>query len=116
MAPTGPSRRPIHSKASKWRSPGAGPALRKASSCRPMSASLCRRRFENYTLNSAYALHKDDRTGSLTLGKSADLVVVDRDVFKIPETEIAKTQVLLTLFAGEVVHGDLGKLSAPAAK
>ncbi len=71
---------------------------------------------QNYTLNSAYVLHEDDRTGSLTLGKSADLVVVDRDVFTIPATEIAKTQVLLTLFAGEVVHGDLGNLSSPAAK
>jgi predicted amidohydrolase YtcJ len=68
----------------------------------------------NYTLNAAYALNVDDRSGSLTAGKSADLVVVDRDVFRIPETEIAKARVLLTLFAGEVVHGDLAGLSKPA--
>lgn len=66
----------------------------------------------NYTLNSAYALKVDDRSGSLTVGKSADLVVVDRDVFKIPENEIGKTQVLVTMFAGEVVHGDLASLKA----
>jgi predicted amidohydrolase YtcJ len=70
----------------------------------------------NYTLNSAYALYKDDRSGSLTVGKSADLVVADRDVFKIPETEIAKTKVLLTMFAGQAVYGDLGKLPASAAQ
>lgn len=71
---------------------------------------------KNYTFNTAYALHKESRTGSLTVGKSADLVVVDRDVFKIPENEIAKTQVLLTLLAGQPVHGDLAKLSAQVSK
>jgi predicted amidohydrolase YtcJ len=68
----------------------------------------------NYTLNSAYALKVDDRSGSLTVGKSADLIVVDRDVFSIPENEIGKTHVLVTLFAGEVVHGDLARLGTPA--
>jgi predicted amidohydrolase YtcJ len=67
---------------------------------------------ESYTINSAYASHLDDRSGSLVVGKSADLVVLDRDLFKIPANEIAKTQVLLTLFAGEAVHGDLAALSA----
>jgi hypothetical protein len=70
----------------------------------------------NYTLNSAYALKVDDRSGSLTVGKSADLVVVDRDVFKIPENEIGKTRVLVTLFSGEVVHGDLARLSTSGAE
>jgi predicted amidohydrolase YtcJ len=70
----------------------------------------------NYTLNAAYALNVDDRSGSLTVGKSADLIVVDRDVFKVRENEIAKTRVLVTLFAGEAVHGDLAGLSAVAAK
>ena len=66
---------------------------------------------KSYTINSAYAAHLDDRSGSLVAGKSADLVVLDRDLFKIPVTEISKTQVLLTLFAGEAVHGELDKLS-----
>lgn len=71
---------------------------------------------ENYTINAAFAAHRDDRSGSLKVGKSADLVVLDRDLFKIPVTEIAKTQVLLTLYAGEAVHGDLAKLSTPGAE
>lgn len=70
---------------------------------------------ESYTINSAYASHLDDRSGSLVVGKSADLIVLDRDLFKIPVNEIAKTQVLLTLFAGEAVHGDLAALSAQTA-
>ena len=67
---------------------------------------------ENYTLNAAYASHLDDRSGSLLVGKSADLVVLDQDLFKIPPERIAKTKVLLTLFAGEAVHGDRSSLSA----
>jgi predicted amidohydrolase YtcJ len=70
---------------------------------------------QNYTLNSAFALRKEDRSGSLTVGKSADLIVVDQDVFKVAPTEIAKTKVLLTLYAGQPIHGDLAALSAPAS-
>jgi hypothetical protein len=71
---------------------------------------------ESYTINSAYASHLEDRSGSLVVGKSADLVVLDRDLFEIPANEISKTQVLVTLFAGEVVHGDLATLSATNAE
>jgi predicted amidohydrolase YtcJ len=65
----------------------------------------------NYTLNSAFALRKDGVSGSLAVGKSADLVVLDRDLFSIPANEIARTRVLLTLFAGEAVHGDFDLLA-----
>ena len=67
----------------------------------------------NYTLNSAFALRKDAVSGSLTVGKSADLVVLDRDLFNMPENEIAKTRVLFTLFAGKPVYGNLEGLAAP---
>lgn len=63
----------------------------------------------NYTLHSAYALHVDDRSGSLTIGKNADLVAMDQDIYKVPQTQIAKTRVLFTMYKGEVVYGDLGK-------
>jgi predicted amidohydrolase YtcJ len=71
---------------------------------------------ESYTMNSAYAMHLEDRSGSLVVGKSADLVVLDQDLFKIPANEIAKTKVLLTMFAGEAVYGDLAAQAAPAEK
>ncbi len=71
---------------------------------------------ESYTINSAYAMHLEDRSGSLVVGKSADLVVLDHDLFKIPANEIAKTKVLLTMFAGQAVYGDLAFESAPVAK
>lgn len=60
-----------------------------------------------YTLHAAFANHVDDVSGSLQAGKSADLVVLDRDIFKIPVTQLGRTKVLTTLIAGEPVHGTL---------
>lgn len=64
-----------------------------------------------YTLNAAYAMHKEAVTGSIQPGKSADLVVLEHDLFKLPVNQIARTQVLLTLFAGRPVHGDWADLA-----
>lgn len=60
-----------------------------------------------YTLNSAFANHQDQVSGSLQVGKSADLVVLDKNLFEIPVTQIGRTKVLTTVIAGEVVHGTL---------
>ncbi|MEU6061328.1 amidohydrolase [Streptomyces sp. NPDC047097] len=59
------------------------------------------------TLNGAYQLRQQDHTGSLEAGKFADLIVLDRNVMKVPEEEIAGTKVLLTMVGGRVVHGSL---------
>ena len=57
-----------------------------------------------YTINAAWLMHHEDKTGSIEVGKQADLVVLDRQLFEIPATEISDTQVLLTLLDGEVVY------------
>ena len=56
------------------------------------------------TANAAYELHAEQSVGSLEVGKLADLIVIDRDVFKIPPREIADTQVLLTMVGGKSVY------------
>ncbi|RRJ88221.1 hypothetical protein EG850_01895 [Gulosibacter macacae] len=43
----------------------------------------------------------DAVTGTLEVGKSADFILVDRDVFSVPVAEIHLTQVRETWFAGE---------------
>jgi predicted amidohydrolase YtcJ len=62
-----------------------------------------------YTLGSAYVHHLDAISGSISVGKEADLVVLDRDLFGGPPEEIGGARVLLTMVAGERVHaaGDL---------
>ncbi|WP_329251107.1 amidohydrolase [Streptomyces canus] len=57
-----------------------------------------------YTAGSAYVNHLDDIAGSITVGRSADLVVVDRDPFAEPPEEIAATRVLETFVEGQRVH------------
>jgi hypothetical protein len=56
------------------------------------------------TIDAAYELHEDDATGSLEVGKFADLIVLDRNPLKVPAEEIAKTQVLETVVGGKVVY------------
>jgi predicted amidohydrolase YtcJ len=57
-----------------------------------------------YTLGAAFAGRKEKEEGSLETGKLADLIVVDQDLFKIPASEIGKTQVLLTMVGGKLVY------------
>jgi predicted amidohydrolase YtcJ len=56
------------------------------------------------TINAAYELHEDDATGSLQVGKFADLIILDRNPLKVAAEEIAKTQVLETIVGGQVVY------------
>ena len=56
------------------------------------------------TMNSSYELHQDLATGSLEVGKLADLIVLDRNVLKIPAEEIASVRVLQTVVGGRVVY------------
>ncbi|MGZ5331968.1 MAG: amidohydrolase [Solirubrobacterales bacterium] len=57
-----------------------------------------------YTLNAAFQLRQDGRTGSIEPGKLADLIVLDRNLFRVAPKRIYGTKVLLTLLGGKVVH------------
>lgn len=63
-----------------------------------------------FTINAAYVNHIDDITGSIEVGKLADLVVLDSNLFELDQADISDTQVLLTLMEGEPVYGDLSAL------
>jgi len=57
----------------------------------------------SFTLAAAYAAHQEDRMGSLEPGKWADFIIVDRDYFDIPNSEIDDIQVIETWVGGERV-------------
>jgi predicted amidohydrolase YtcJ len=63
-----------------------------------------------FTINAAYTNRDEANTGSLEVGKRANLAVLDRNLFDIPATEISDAKVLVTLFEGKAVHGKLGEL------
>ena len=57
-----------------------------------------------FTIDAAYQLHMEDEIGSLEVGKKADLVVLDRNLFETDAYEIHKTEVVMTLMDGNVVY------------
>jgi predicted amidohydrolase YtcJ len=57
-----------------------------------------------FTVGSAYAEFQERAKGTITPGKLADLVMLDRDIFKIDPTEIENARVLLTVMDGKVVY------------
>ena len=59
-----------------------------------------------FTINAAFVNNQEDDTGSIEAGKLADLIVLDQNLFDIEPSSMSDTQVLLTLFAGEPVHGN----------
>jgi predicted amidohydrolase YtcJ len=56
------------------------------------------------TIDAAYELHQDEATGSIEVGKFADIIVLDRNPLKVPAEEIAKIQVLETVVGGNIVY------------
>ena len=46
----------------------------------------------------------DDQVGSIEVGKKADLILLDRNLFEINVDAIPSTTVLATMFDGRIVH------------
>ncbi|WP_405243090.1 amidohydrolase [Lentisalinibacter salinarum] len=57
-----------------------------------------------YTRNAARLLGHDDITGSIETGKRADIVVLDRDIFAIPASELSEVRVDMTLLDGGIIY------------
>jgi predicted amidohydrolase YtcJ len=62
-----------------------------------------------FTVGNSWFLRMEDRIGSIEPGKLADLVVLDRDYFAVPDEEIRQIRSLLTVVGGDIVH-DSGAL------
>ena len=58
----------------------------------------------SFTLAAAYAAHQEDRVGSLEPGKWADFIVIDRDYFSVPASEIDDIRVLETWIGGKRIY------------
>jgi len=59
---------------------------------------------KGYTLNGAYQLHMENEIGSIEVGKKADFVVLDRNLFDVDNYDIHKVKVLKTFLAGKKVY------------
>ena len=56
-----------------------------------------------HTINSAYQMHMEHVTGSIEVGKYADLVVLSQNLFEVPTEQISDTKIQ-TILGGEVVY------------
>jgi predicted amidohydrolase YtcJ len=63
-----------------------------------------RRSLAMHTRNSAFQLHQETQTGQIRQGLAADLIVLDRDVLRVPLKRVSKSKVALTMVDGRVVH------------
>jgi predicted amidohydrolase YtcJ len=61
-----------------------------------------------YTIDAAWQLRMEDEIGSLEVGKKADLVVLDHNLFDVDPYEIHNTRVLMTMLGGDVVYAAPG--------
>jgi hypothetical protein len=66
-----------------------------------------------FTMGSAYVNHLDRLTGSVEVGKYADLTVIDQNLFEIPAIEMPEARVELTFVEGECVF-DVTQATTPA--
>lgn len=57
-----------------------------------------------HTINAAYQMHMEQDTGSIEVGKYADLVVLDQNLFEVPTERISDTTVVQTILGGKVVY------------
>ena len=60
-----------------------------------------------FTRGNSWFLRMEEKIGSLEAGKLADLVVLDRDYFTVPDVQIKQIKSLMTIVDGKIVHGSL---------
>jgi predicted amidohydrolase YtcJ len=65
-----------------------------------------------YTINNAYAAFQEKTKGSLTPGKLADVVVLSKDIMRVPDDEIPSARADITILGGKVVYERSSKNTA----
>jgi predicted amidohydrolase YtcJ len=59
---------------------------------------------KSYTINGAYVMRQENITGSIEVGKMADFIVLDQNIFTIDASLINQTQVLETYLEGDLIY------------
>jgi hypothetical protein len=62
-----------------------------------------------YTRENGWFLREEDTLGSIEPGKFADLAVLNKDYFTVPDEELKQLRSVLTVVGGEIVH-DTGEV------
>lgn len=70
----------------------------------PEQAITLEQAIKVFTLDGALAYRLEDRTGSIEVGKSAELIVLNQNLFDVPIEQVSETKPAMTLFEGQVVY------------
>ena len=70
----------------------------------PEECITLKQAIKNHTINVAYQFHREDITGSLKVGKSADFVVLSKDIESVSADEIYTINVVETVFKGKTTY------------
>ena len=70
----------------------------------PEQAITLEEAVEIYTVHGARAMKMEDQIGSIEVGKLADFIVLERNIFEIPASEIAEIEIRQTYFEGKLVY------------
>jgi len=62
---------------------------------------------DGYTINGAYQLARSDELGSIAVGKQADLVILNQNLFDVNRYDVHKTKPLAVIMDGELVYGEM---------
>lgn len=62
-----------------------------------------------YTLDAAYQLNMENKIGSLEVGKYADFVIFNENIFKLPPNKLSEVKVHMTVMDGNVVYENNSK-------
>nr|WP_092071832.1 amidohydrolase [Dendrosporobacter quercicolus]NSL49472.1 amidohydrolase [Dendrosporobacter quercicolus DSM 1736]SDM30224.1 hypothetical protein SAMN04488502_103201 [Dendrosporobacter quercicolus] len=69
----------------------------------PRERATVKQMLRSFTIQAAYAMFMESETGSIEVGKLADMAVLDQDVLSVKATDIDKTKVVMTFIDGKVV-------------
>ncbi|MEP5613557.1 MAG: amidohydrolase [Cyclobacteriaceae bacterium] len=73
----------------------------------PLQKMTREQALRSYTLDAAFGAFQENKTGSIEVGKWADLTILDRDIMTIEEDDILNTNVLWTMVGGKVVYENM---------
>lgn len=70
----------------------------------PEECVTLKQAIKNHTINVAYQFHRENITGSLKVGKSADFIVLDKDIEKVDIEKIVDINIVETVFKGKTTY------------
>ena len=74
----------------------------------PANAKLTvKEMIKGYTADGAIPLRREEQIGTIEAGKKANLVVLDKDIFGLPDTEIHTAKAEMVMFEGKVICGEI---------